>query len=44
MGIRGWTNPEDFARMKFATALKRDIRAIPVLVDGALDASGDGAS
>ena len=28
-------NPEDFVRMEIATALKRDIRVIPVLVDGA---------
>jgi hypothetical protein len=29
-------NPEDFVRSEIATALKRDIRVIPVLVDGAL--------
>jgi tetratricopeptide (TPR) repeat protein len=29
-------NPEDFLRMEIATALRRDIRVIPVLVDGAL--------
>ena len=29
-------NPEDFVRMEIATALKRNIRVIPVLVDGAL--------
>jgi hypothetical protein len=29
-------NPEDFVRMEIATALKRDIRVIPVLVDGAM--------
>jgi peptidoglycan/xylan/chitin deacetylase (PgdA/CDA1 family) len=29
-------DPEDFVRMEIATALKRDIRVIPVLVDGAL--------
>jgi uncharacterized membrane protein YeaQ/YmgE (transglycosylase-associated protein family) len=29
-------NPEDFLRTEIATALKRDIRVIPVLVDGAL--------
>jgi hypothetical protein len=29
-------NPEDFVRMEIATALRRDIRVIPVLVDGAL--------
>jgi hypothetical protein len=29
-------NPEDFVRREIATALKRGIRVIPVLVDGAL--------
>ena len=29
-------NPEDFVRREIATALKRDIRVIPVLVDGAV--------
>ncbi len=29
-------NPEDFVRREIATALKREIRVIPVLVDGAL--------
>jgi TIR domain len=29
-------NPEDFVRMEIGTALKREIRVIPVLVDGAL--------
>src|ERR1700733_11546405 len=29
-------NPEDFVRMEIATALRRGIRVIPVLVDGAL--------
>jgi formylglycine-generating enzyme required for sulfatase activity len=29
-------NPEDFVRMEIATALRRDIRVIPILVDGAL--------
>jgi hypothetical protein len=29
-------NPEDFVRMEIATALQRDIRVIPVLVDGAM--------
>jgi hypothetical protein len=29
-------NPEDFVRKEIGTALKRDIRVIPVLVDGAL--------
>lgn len=28
-------NPEDFVRLEIAAALKRDIRVIPVLVDGA---------
>jgi hypothetical protein len=28
-------NPEDFVRLEIASALKRDIRVIPVLVDGA---------
>jgi hypothetical protein len=28
-------NPEDFVRVEIATALKRKIRVIPVLVDGA---------
>jgi hypothetical protein len=28
-------NPEDYVRMEIATALRRDIRVIPVLVDGA---------
>jgi hypothetical protein len=28
-------NPEDFVRMEIATALKRDVLVIPVLVDGA---------
>jgi Sel1 repeat/TIR domain len=29
-------NPDDFVRLEIATALKRNIRVIPVLVDGAL--------
>ena len=29
-------NPEDFVRIEIATALRRDIRVIPVLVEGAL--------
>ena len=28
-------NPEDYVRIEIATALKRDVRVIPVLVDGA---------
>jgi formylglycine-generating enzyme required for sulfatase activity len=35
-GVRRLDNPEDFVRMEIATALKREIRIIPVLVDGAL--------
>jgi hypothetical protein len=35
-GDRRIENPEDFVRMEIATALKREIRVIPVLVDGAL--------
>ena len=34
-GDRRIDNPEDFVRMEIATALRRDIRVIPVLVDGA---------
>ncbi|MGC2578616.1 MAG: WD40 repeat domain-containing protein, partial [Terrimicrobiaceae bacterium] len=30
-------NPEDFVRIEIATALKRGVRVIPVLVDGASD-------
>jgi hypothetical protein len=35
---QGWRldNPEDFVRMEVATALRRNIRVIPVLVEGAL--------
>ena len=33
-GGRRIDNPEDLVRMEIATALKRDIRVIPVLVDG----------
>jgi Flp pilus assembly protein TadD len=35
-GARRLDNPEDFVRMEIATALKRNIRVIPVLVDGAV--------
>jgi hypothetical protein len=35
-GGRRLDNSEDFVRMEIATALRRDIRVIPVLVDGAL--------
>jgi multiple sugar transport system substrate-binding protein len=35
-GGRRLNNPEDFVRMEIGTALRRDIRVIPVLVDGAL--------
>jgi len=34
-GERRLDNPEDFVRMEIGTALKREIRVIPVLVDGA---------
>ena len=34
-GNRRLNNPEDFVRIEIATALKRGIRVIPVLVDGA---------
>jgi hypothetical protein len=41
-GKRRLDNPEDFVRLEIATALKRNIRVIPVLVDGALmPRSGD---
>ena len=41
-GNRRLDNPEDFVRMEIAAALRRDIRAIPVLLDGALmPRSGD---
>jgi hypothetical protein len=33
-GLRRLDSPEDFVRMEIATALRRDIRVIPVLVDG----------
>jgi hypothetical protein len=35
-GSRRLDNPEDFVRMEIAAALKRKIRVIPVLVDGAV--------
>jgi TIR domain-containing protein len=34
-GGRALDNPKDFVRMEIGTALRRDIRVIPVLVDGA---------
>jgi hypothetical protein len=35
LGNRRLDNPEDFVRMEIAIALSRDIRVIPVLMDGA---------
>jgi hypothetical protein len=35
-GVRRLDNPDDFVRMEIGAALKREIRVIPVLVDGAL--------
>src|SRR5208337_1144263 len=35
-GGRRLDDPEDFVRMEIGAALKREIRVIPVLVDGAL--------
>jgi hypothetical protein len=41
-GQRRLDNQEDFVRIEIATALKRDIRVIPVLVEGAsMPRSGD---
>jgi formylglycine-generating enzyme required for sulfatase activity len=41
-GKRQLENPEDFVRIEIATALKRDIRVIPVLVENAsMPRSGD---
>src|SRR6516225_1427144 len=34
-GSRRLDNPDDFVRLEIASALKRNIRVIPVLVDGA---------
>jgi hypothetical protein len=35
LGGRRLDNPEEFVRMEIAAALRRNIRVIPVLVDGA---------
>ena len=35
-GKRRLDNPEDFVRIEIATALKRGVRVIPVLIDGAI--------
>src|SRR5262249_5249834 len=35
-------DPDDFVRLELEAALKRDIRVIPVLVDGAKIPKGDG--
>jgi len=34
-GVRRLDDPKDFVRMEIASALKRDIRVIPILIDGA---------
>lgn len=35
-GSRRLDNPNDFVRLEIATAFKRDVRVVPVLVDGAV--------
>lgn len=41
-GRRRLDNPEDFVRIEIATAIKRGVKVIPVLVDGAsMPSSGD---
>src|SRR5215475_8516460 len=34
-GVRRLDDPKDFVRIEIASALKRDIRVIPILIDGA---------